>query len=137
MAKESGLGWTTCSLDDSAGTLRAIINDVNSLNFSTPRGVQDVTGIDKSAIERLLLLADFQATLNITAFNDAASTGAHTVCKTISSTSVVRTFSLGVSGQTLSNECVATDYQLTRANTGELTATVPLALADGALPTWS
>lgn len=137
MAKESGLGWTTCSIDDSAGTLRAIINDVNSLNFSTPRGVQDVTGVDKLAIERLLLLADFQATLNVVAFNDAASTGAHTVLKTISSTSVNRTFSLAVSGQSLSNECIATDYQLQRANAGEFTATVPLALADGAVPTWS
>jgi hypothetical protein len=135
--KESGLGWSTCSIDDSAGTLRAIINDVNSLNFSTPRGIQDVTGIDKSAIERLLLLADFQATLNIVAFNDAASTGAHTVLKTVPSTSVVRTFSLGVSGQTLSNEVIASDYALTRAGTGEFTATVPLALADGAVPTWS
>jgi hypothetical protein len=137
MSKESGLGWTTCSLDDSAGTPRAIINDVNSLNFSTPRGVQDVTGIDKSANERLLLLADFQATLNIAAFNDAASTGAHTVCKTISSTTVIRTLSLAVSGQTLANECVATDYQLTRSNSGEFTGTVPLALADGTVPTWS
>ena len=137
MSKESGLGWTTCSIDDSAGTLRAIINDVNSLQFSTPRGVQDWTGIDKSANERGLLLADFQATLQVVAFNDAASTGAHTVLKTISSTSVNRTFSLAVSGQTLSNEVIASDYQLSRAATGEFTATVPLALADGTVPTWS
>lgn len=137
MAKESGLGWTTCSIDDSAGTLRAILNDLNSLNFSTPRGVQDVTGLDKSANERLLLLADFQATLNVVAFNDGASTGAHTVLKTIPSTSVNRTFSLAVSGQSLSNEVIASDYALTRANTGEFTATVPLALADGTVPTWS
>jgi hypothetical protein len=137
ISKESGLGWTTCSIDDSAGTLRAIINDVNSLNFSTPRGVQDVTGLDKLANERLLLLADFQATLNVVAFNDLAATGAHTVLKTVPSTSVNRTFSLAVSGQTLSNEVIASDYALTRAATGEFTATVPLALADGAVPTWS
>jgi hypothetical protein len=137
MAKESGLGWSLCSIDDSAGTLRAIINDVNSLNFSTPRGVQDWTGIDKLANERGLLLADFQAGLNVVAFNDAASTGAHTVLKTVSSTSVTRTFSLAVSGQTLNNEVIASDYQLTRANSGEFTATVPLALADGTVPTWS
>jgi len=137
MAKESGLGWTTCSIDDSAGTLRAIINDVNSLSFSTPRGVQDWTGIDKLANERGLLLADFQATLNIVAFNDAASTGAHTVLKTVPSSSVARSFNLAVSGQTLNNEVIASDYQLQRANSGEFTSTVPLALADGAVPTWS
>ena len=137
MAKESGLGWTTCSIDDSAGTLRAIINDVNSLNCSTPRGVQDVTGLDKLGNERLLLLADFQAGLNVVAFNDLAATGAHTVLKTISSSSVQRTFSLAVSGQSLNNEVVASDYQLQRANSGEFTANVPLALADGTVPTWS
>ncbi len=134
--KESGIGWTTCSIDDSAGTLRAIINDVTNLQFAMPRGVQDVTGIDKSAMERLLLLADFSATLNYV-FNDAATTGAHTVLKTVSSTSVTRTFSLAVSGQTLSNEVIASDLQYNRAQSGELTATVPLALADGTVPTWS
>src|SRR6187402_845891 len=99
MAKEPGIGWTTCSIDDSGGSLQAIINDVTSLQFATPRGVQDTTGLDKSAMERLLLLADFSATLT-GVFNDAATTGAHTVLKTVPSTSVVRTFSLGVSGQT-------------------------------------
>jgi hypothetical protein len=136
MAKESGLGWTTCSIDDSAGTLRAIINDVTNLQFAMPRGVQDVTGIDKSAMERLLLLADFSATLNYV-FNDAATTGAHTVLKTIPSTSVIRTFTLVVSGQTLTNEVIASDLQYQRAQSGEFTGTVPLALADGAIPTWS
>jgi hypothetical protein len=137
MAKESGIGWTTCTCDDGGGTSRDIINDVNSLNYSTPRGVQDVTGIDKSANERLLLLADFQCTLNIAAFNDTALTGAHTVFKTVSSTSTVRTLALAVSGQSLSNECIASDYQCQRAASGELTATIPLALANGAVPTWS
>ena len=73
MAKESGLGVDNVQVDDSGGTLRAIINDVTNLEFATPRGVQEVTGIDKSAIERLLLLADFSCTLN-GVFNDAAST---------------------------------------------------------------
>jgi len=136
MAKETGLGWTTCSVDDSGGTLRAIINDVNSMDFSTPRGVQDVTGIDKSAMERLLLLADFQITLSGT-FNDAATTGAHTVLSTISSTSVARTTTLVVSAQTLTNEAMYSDYALTRAATGELTWTAPGQLSDGTVPTWA
>lgn len=136
MAKETGLGWTTCSVDDSGGTLRAIINDVTNMPFATPRGVQDVTGLDKSAYERLLLLADFSITLN-GVFNDAATTGAHTVLKTIPSTSVIRTVSLGVSGQTLSNECLFTDFAYTRSAAGELTWTAPGVLADGTVPTWS
>src|SRR5262249_49351406 len=59
MAKATGIGWTTLSVDDSSGTPVVIKNDVTNLQFATPRGVQDVTGVDKSAIERLLLLADF------------------------------------------------------------------------------
>src|SRR4249919_474038 len=136
MAKESGLGWTTCSVDDSGGTLRAIINDVTNLEFATPRGVQEITGIDKSAIERLLLLADFSCTLNFV-FNDAASTGAHTVLRTAGSFTGNRTLTLVVSGDTLTNECIQTDFAMTRAASGELTWTAPFVLSNGTVPTWT
>lgn len=135
MAKETGLGWTTLSVDDSAGAAQAIKNDVTNFEFATPRGVQDVTGVDKSAMERLLLLADFSIGLN-GVFNDAAG-ASHAVFKTVPSTSVLRTVSLAVSGQTLANECLFTDYQLTRAQSGELTWQAPGVLADGTVPTWS
>lgn len=135
MAKESGLGWTTLSVDDSSGSAQAIKNDITNFQFATPRGVQDVTGVDKSAFERLLLLADFSITLN-GVFNDAANMS-HVVLKTVPSTSVLRAISLGVSGQTLANECMITDYSLTRAAEGSLTWTAPAVLADGTVPTWS
>lgn len=136
MAKETGLGITTLSVDDSGGTLRAIINDVTNFDVSTPRAEQDVTGVDKSAMERLLLLADCSWTLN-GVFNDAATTGAHTVLSTIPSTSVARTTTLVVSGQTLTTEILYTDYSLSRAANGALTWTAPGGLADGTVPTWS
>lgn len=135
MAKESGIGWTTCSVDDSSGTVQAIKNDITNLQFSTPRAVQDVTGIDKSAMERLLLLADFSITLN-GVFNDAAG-ASHAVFKTVPSTSVARTTTLAVSGQTLANEVLYTDYPLTRGDDGSLTFSVPGVLSDGVVPTWS
>lgn len=135
MAKESGLGWTTCSVDDASGTVRAIKNDITNLQFATPRGVQDITGIDKSAYERLLLLADFSVTLN-GVFNDAANQS-HDVFKTVPSTSVARTVTLTVSGQTLANECLFTDYPLTRGDDGALTFAVPGVLSDGTVPTWA
>lgn len=135
MAKESGLGWTTCSVDDATGTPQDIRNDITNLQFATPRAVQDVTGIDKSAMERLLLLADFSITLN-GVFNDAANKS-HAVFKTVPSTSVARTVSLAVSGQTLANECVFTDYPISRSDSGELTWAVPGVLSDGTVPTWS
>lgn len=97
--------------------------------------MQDITGLDKSAIERLLLLADFSITLN-GVFNDAADQ-AHAVFKTVPSTSVARTVTLTVSGQTLANECLFTDYQLKRAAGGELTFSAPGVLSSGSVPTWS
>lgn len=129
MAKESGLGWTTLSVDDSAGAVQAIKSDITNFQFATPRGVQDVTGVDKSAMERLLLLADFSITLN-GVFNDAAG-ASHAVFKTVPSTSVNRTTTLVVSGQTLAGELLYSDYSLNRAQDGALTWSAPGVLADG------
>ena len=97
--------------------------------------MQDATGIDKSAYERILLLADFSVTLN-GIFNDA-SNASHDVFKTVPSTSVARTTTLTVSGQTLANECLYTDYPVTRADSGELTWSVPGVLSDGTVPQWT
>jgi hypothetical protein len=139
MAKTTGMGLTTLSVDTSAGSPNDIRNDVTNFNFATPRGVQDITGVDKSAMERLLLLADFSITLN-GVFNDSA-TKSHVTLKTISSSSALRTVSLGVTGtvgaNTLANECILSDYALTRNADGSLTWTVPGVLADGTVPTWS
>ncbi|WP_234329120.1 MULTISPECIES: hypothetical protein [unclassified Streptomyces] len=135
MAKASGLGQTTLSVDDASGTARAIKNDITNWQMSTPRGVQDITGVDKSANERLLLLADGSVTLN-GVFN-AAANQSHDVFKTVPSTSVQRTVSQTVNGVTLAMEMLPTDYQLTRSDSGELTFSVPLSLADGTVPTWA
>ena len=120
-------------MDTSAPALTDIKNDVTNFEFSTPRAVQESTGVDKSAMERLLLLADFSITMN-GVFNDASS---HTVFKDVGSTSVTRTVSLEVSGQTLSVECLLTDYALTRGDDGSLTWSVPGVLQNGTAPTWS
>lgn len=135
MAKESGLGWTTLSVDNSAGAAKAIKNDITNFQFATPRGVQEVTGVDKSAFERILLLADFSIDLT-GVFNDATDFS-HEVFKTVPSASVARTVSLAISGQTLANECLFTDYSLNRADDGSLVWQAPGVLADGTVPTWS
>ncbi|TDC47657.1 hypothetical protein E1281_25900 [Actinomadura sp. KC345] len=110
-------------------------NDITNFEFATPRAVQEVTGVDKSAMERLLLLADFSITLN-GVFNEAANMS-HEVFSTVPSTSVARTVSLAISGRTLACETLFTDYPLTRAEDGALTFAVPGALADGTVPTWA
>ena len=68
----------------------------------------------------------------------ARSTSSHSgVSVAAGSTSVARTTTLTVSGQTLANEVLYTDYPLNRADGGELTAAIPGVLADGTVPTWS
>jgi hypothetical protein len=125
----------TVAIDDSSGSARTISNDVTNLDFATPRAVQDITGLDKSANERLLLLADFSVTLN-GVFNDA-SNQSHDVFKTVPSTSVARTTTLTISGQVLACEAFYSDYALSRGSGGELTWTAPGALSGGAVPTWA
>lgn len=50
--KVSGLG-ATVSVDDGSGSLQAITNDVTEFSISTPIALQDITGVDKLAHERL------------------------------------------------------------------------------------
>jgi hypothetical protein len=133
--KENGLGVTTYAFDDSGGTPRNIRADVTNFEMSTPRAVQDSTGLDKFAIERLLLLADISGTAN-GVFNDAADQS-HAVLKTVSSFTGTRTHTLAHSGQTLTAEVVVTDYAHTRAASGEWTWSAPYSNGDGSLPAWS
>jgi hypothetical protein len=135
MAKANGLGQTTLSVDDASGTPQDIRNDITNWQLATPRAVQEVTGVDKSAIERLLLLADCSITYN-GVFN-AAANKSHAVFSTVPSTSVNRTCTNTVNGVTLAPEILFTDYQLTRSNSGELTWQAPGSLADGTVPTWA
>lgn len=135
MAKTSGLGWTTLSVDDASNAQQAIKNDFTNIAFATPRGVYDWTGIDKSAFERGLGLADFTITFN-GIFNPAAN-AEHDVFKTIPSTSVNRLITMVANAKTLAPTCVLTDYALTRATDGNYTFQVPGSLANGVVPTWS
>lgn len=134
MAKETGITMA-CVVDDSAGSPRTISNDILSLDFATPRNVQEVTGLDKTAMERLLLLADFTCSIS-GAFNDASNLS-FAVFKTVSSTSVARTVVLTVSDQSLECETFFTDFAWTRATTGEFTFTAPGVLTGGTAPTWA
>jgi hypothetical protein len=134
MAKESGLGMAV-AVDDSGGTARTISNDITSTDWATPREEQDITGLDKSAKERLLLLADFTVSIS-GVFNDSSNMS-HDVFKTVPSTSVARTTTLTISGQVLAGELFFTDYAFGRSSGGELTWSAPGSLAGGVVPTWA
>ena len=139
MAKESGLGVTTFSIDDAAGSQQAVLNDCQALTINTPSAQQDVTGLNKSAMERLLLLAD--GSFNFTYdFNDAATTGIFTVLKayrTLSGTEVGRTHTFTHSGQTLAMECLLTDFPLVRGADGSFGGSATAQLSNGTVPAWA
>ena len=134
MAKESGIAMSI-AVDDSGASARTISNDITDFSLSTPRNVQVITGLDKSAEERLQLLADFS--IDINGVFDDASNMAHAVFATVPSSSVARTVTITISGQSLPNETFFNDYALTRAASGELTWTAPGTLAGGVVPTWA
>jgi hypothetical protein len=132
MAKEAGFPFQV-QLDTEADALTDISNDVTNFNFTTPRAVFDWTGVDKSAMERGLGLADFSATLN-GIFNPDLS---HDVLATVGTGVLVRDFDLTISGESLDNDVLVTDYAFTRAANGNMTWTAPLVLADGENPAWT
>jgi hypothetical protein len=136
MAKSTGLAWTTLQVADATGTLQDLRNDLTNIQWGTPRAVQEVTGLDKSAIERLLLLADFSCQFD-GVFNPSAS-HEHAVFSTVPSTSVNRAVNITTNGKNLNLTGVLfTDYKINRPIAGELTYQAPGVLADGAVPTWS
>lgn len=134
MAKEAPT--IAITIDDSSDTARIISNDVISLDWQMPRAVQDVTGVNLTAIERLLLLSDFSCNLH-GVFNDGAAPAAHVTFKDANTTTQVRDLSLAMSGQTLTVNVWVTDYSLSRSQAGELLWNAPLVLADGVAASWS
>ena len=135
MAKVSGIP-TSVTIDDAGGSPQVITNDVQSISISTPNGMQEVTGMDKTAVERLALLHDASGSMK-GVFNTAASMS-HAVFKTVSTgTQVTRTLAIGYPGATLTLEVLCTDYQVERGDDGKLTWTVPFVLANGTAAAWT
>ena len=126
MAKTSGI---TTSVTVASNN---ISNDITSINVDTPYGEQDITGLDKSAIERLLLRADCTGTMN-GVFNIAASMS-HATLKTPGS----KTFVIVYPGTaTLTFTAVTTNYALSMGDDGSLTWSVNWALSSGTAAAWT
>lgn len=136
--KTSGLG-ATVTVADIGGTGRIISNDISDFTLSTPRAAQDITGVDKSAHERLLLLAD--AKVSLKGFFNAAASMSHAVFSTVPSTAITRATSVAptsnASTPILAFNALFEMYDVSRAAAGELTWQADGELADGALPTWA
>ena len=134
MVKEAGTGWTTFSVDDDGGNVRVIKNDITDVGISIPSAEQDVSGLDKSGMERLLLLADAQVSTN-GIYNPTLLTGAHSVLSTVNS-GVNRTFTMTVSAQTLAMELLLESYEFNRGSDGSLVFASVANLGNGTVPAW-
>ena len=125
MAKVSGL-TTAVTI---AGNV--ISNDVTSISVDTPYGEQDVTGVDKSAMERLILRADCTGSMTGD-FNTAASMS-HATLKTPGS----KTFVFGYPGATLTFTAITTNYAVAMGTDGSLTWSVNWGLSSGTAAAWT
>ena len=138
MTKISGLGMKL-EVDDSAGDAQDISNDVQEVTVNTSRGSFDCTGLDKSALERLLLLAD--ASLSLKGTFNAAADMSHDVFKdfgTLFAGEVGRTVTLTYPGAVvLEMEMIFESYNVVRGADGSLTWTVSGKLSDGTVPLWA
>lgn len=137
MAKTSGLG-AAITLADSTGAVQTITNDITDFTLSTPRAAQDVTGVDKYAHERLLLLADL--TIGLSGVFNPAVNFSHAVLSSMSSTTVARAVQVTPTASTdpyLGANVHIESYDVTRAASGELTWKSNLVLQDGTAPTWT
>lgn len=125
MAKVSGL-TTTATIGGND-----ISNDITSITLDTPYGVQDITGVDKSGFERMVLRGDVSGTIN-GVFN-TASLKSHATLKTPGS----KTFVFGFPGATATFTAITSNYGLTMADDGSLTWSVNFALSSGAVLAWT
>lgn len=136
MAKQTGLG-DYLAIDDSGGSARDISNDITSYSVNTPQNMFEVTGVDKSAVERIIGLNDY--TLSVNGVFNKASNKSHDVFKTRTGT---RTVTLAIGGNTsgypkLEAEMLVTEYNLERGDDGGLNWTAGLSLQSGTVPAWT
>lgn len=126
MAKASGLGgafWIN------GYDLSGDVGMVNSVRDS--QSLLDVTGIDKSAMERIPGIGDGE--ISFTAFFNDAAGAAHPVLSAMGSTDKITTYSVGSSlgGPAWSTLGKQTDYGGTRGEDGSLAFNVQVQTSDG------
>jgi|TARA_Y100000034_G_scaffold128557_1_gene183397 hypothetical protein len=136
MAKESGIGFASFAIDDDGGAARDIVNDILNTDWDHPRETIDVTGMNKSAHERLIGLGDFS--INLTAaFNDGAAPTSYETFKNAGTTDVARTSTITISAQILATEIWLTSVVLARAADASFQYSVSGVLQDGTGPIWT
>ncbi|MCJ7804251.1 hypothetical protein MUP35_00750 [Patescibacteria group bacterium] len=136
MAKISGIP-VQLQVDNSLDVAVDISGDVQEITVNTSVGSEDVTGLDVSALERLLLLTDAEVSIKGT-FNELLSHTVFANFDVLKAGEVGRSVTITYPGPIhLDVELVFESYVVVRAANGALTWTVSGRLADGTVPTWA
>ena len=135
MAKLAGLSCTV-TMQNSSAVAKDISNDIADFSIPITFAVQDVTGIDKSAQERIALLVDSAPSFK--GFHNNATDRLHQVVSTGQTVprQIVATLP-GGAGAVLTETILLDSYVLTRAANAALTNTVGGKLSNGTAPAWS
>ncbi len=139
MAKTAGFP-AKVEVTDAASSSQDLSNDITDFTLNTPRGEQPVTGLDKSAMERLALLADAKFTVK-GPYNPAANRSHDVFTGLIAAglpTDTVISLPDTLSGAPkLTLNLLWYDYTYTRNPNGELVWQAVGDLANGSVPTWT
>lgn len=134
--KTSGLGMTF-TLDNGAGVAKAITNDVSSISVNTSSGMKEITGLDKSAVERMALLADFKCSIKFW-WNTDADRSWDVLISTATTAPGPRTLAIGFPGsKTLTAEVLIESCDGDRGDGGDLGYSASFVLQNGTAAAWS
>lgn len=135
MAKQTGITGTV-TIGDAAGVSQTFSADVQTFNINQSRAQIDVTGIDKSFMERLPGLGDYSVDLS-GVFNGGGGTAtAHYVFSSMGTALRAFTLVVGPQGTAVGTAALAS-YNVSRANDGALTWTATLNCANGTAMSWT
>jgi predicted secreted protein len=137
MAKQTGIP-VTITVEDSGGTARDISSDVRSFTVNPTAELIEITGLDKTGMERLTGLLDVECTLN--GVVNFAANKSHDVLKNfhvVNSGDAGREIVVDYGDATATFVVRFSAYTITRGDDGSLTWTATGSLSSGDANIWS
>lgn len=136
MAKSAGF-LTSLTVQDNSASAKDITNDVTDISITLNQNQIDISGLDKTAMERMNLRGDFSITLN--GIVNPSSNKSHDVFKTVHlSTAVARQMVMTtVAGPILTATMLFANYTVTPGADGSLKWSVTGNCSSGTTAAWT
>ncbi len=123
-------------MQNSSAVAKDVSDDIGDFTLPITFAVQDTTGLDEAAMERLPLLVDSAPSFK--GFHNNATDRLHQVVSTGQTTPRQIVVTLPGGAGAICTETVLLDnYTITRAQSGALTASVGSKLSSGTAPAWT